>query len=265
MSEYISDFKLEQWLQGELSAKESERIESAIQSDPVVHNRVEEMKRQGQELLDQYPPNAFRRDVEQKWKRLVAQEAHQETSQWILGSWKPFAGVLAVCLAIFVIVPPFLGEEESGSGGDNSYRIKGDAVHLMVHLVENDTQKQQLVGGERVQAGDRIQLSIRQAKGRSFVVFSIDGSGVLTPHYPMGDKAKREEKPFFSLPTSYQLDDAPAFETFYLVSAEEELIKSDLLAKAKQALKSTSFLPSFRALLPKAVLVNEVSLKKDEQ
>jgi hypothetical protein len=53
------------------------------------------------------------------------------------------------------------------------------------------------------------------------VIVSIDGRGVLTRHLPAhGGQAVPLDPGPATLPESYELDDAPAFERFYLVTAD---------------------------------------------
>jgi hypothetical protein len=71
-----------------------------------------------------------------------------------------------------------------------------------------------------VRAGDVLQLSVVSA-GRPYgVVVSVDGRGVVTRHGP-GDgtlAARLPAQGAVPLDHSYRLDDAPAFERFFLVT-----------------------------------------------
>jgi hypothetical protein len=57
------------------------------------------------------------------------------------------------------------------------------------------------------------------------VMFSIDGRGTVTRHFPLEklESVRLEPKGEVSFPTSYQLDDAPGFERFILVTSPEAL------------------------------------------
>lgn len=80
-----------------------------------------------------------------------------------------------------------------------------------------------LNSGDDAKPNDLLQLSYRAEGHRYGVVVSVDGRGVVTRHLPeTGSDAatiKPEGRQF--LPTSYQLDDAPDFESFYLVVSSE--------------------------------------------
>ena len=227
------------------------------------------MKTQKRELLDSYPAERFRRDVERKIQLQNAQEEHARTRPSGF-SWRLMAGALTACLALLFILPPVFdngknpGSSEISTPDEPGIRIKGDTIHLVAHLI-NMEARTKLVDGDSAKAGDRIQLSIDRAKGRSFVIFSIDGSGVISLHYPLVGEPVLEERTSFSLPTSAQLDDAPHFEEFYLVSSDTSLNKEEILAKANEAKEQAEFRAAFRSLIPEKVTINSLSLKKEEK
>jgi len=80
---------------------------------------------------------------------------------------------------------------------------------------------ERLADGARAAHGDLVQLATAGGGGAWGVVLSIDGAGRVTLHWPegggpAGSLAAAETR----LPSAYELDDAPAFERFLLVSAD---------------------------------------------
>ena len=56
------------------------------------------------------------------------------------------------------------------------------------------------------------------------MVVSLDGSGVLTRHFPIdGFEPLLKNEGLYTLPFSYELDDAPYYEKFYLITSETPL------------------------------------------
>ncbi len=260
----LSDLKLEQWLLGELSAEESATIEAEINNNVSLRTRVEEMKAHTQALLQQHTPEQFKAEVERKVHRAKVREQHEKTQRSSSVNWKPLVGVAAFGLAMLILNPfsePVPEREGQGQGG---YRTKGETMHLMAHRIDADTQEQ-LHDGGMAQAGDRIQLSIAKAKGLAFVVFSLDGNGLISEHYPQGAAAEIEEMDFLSLPSSYRLDDAPSFEDFYLISSKEVLDKGLVLQAAKEAKNQPDFQAALQSRLPPELKINRISLKKGTQ
>ncbi len=103
---------------------------------------------------------------------------------------------------------------------DGDTRIKG-SPHLTVHR-QGAGDPEALARGARVRPGDVLQLSVVSA-GRPYgVVVSVDGRGVVTRHAPLGGPVAAALAPEGAVPLdhSYRLDDAPAFERFFLVTSE---------------------------------------------
>ena len=74
------------------------------------------------------------------------------------------------------------------------------------------------------QEGDILQLSYVCADPEYALIVSVDGNGIVTPHFPEDstDSSLLERGGEHPLSYSYVLDDAPSFERFYLVTCDEE-------------------------------------------
>ena len=69
-----------------------------------------------------------------------------------------------------------------------------------------------------------IQLRYNAGGARYGVIASIDGAGGVTLHFPATPEATTDvEAGTRSLPEAFALDDAPRFERFFLVTANEPL------------------------------------------
>ncbi len=75
--------------------------------------------------------------------------------------------------------------------------------------------------GTAVKPGDVLRIGYRAA-GRSFgAIFSVDGHGNVTRHWPLtGDRAARLAAGETLLPGAFELDDAPSYERFYLLVSD---------------------------------------------
>jgi hypothetical protein len=81
---------------------------------------------------------------------------------------------------------------------------------------------ERLTDGARAARGDLVQLAYGSRTGGYGVLLSIDGAHKVTLHWPErqdGDAAALKTAAEIRLPSSYELDDAPAFERFFLVRA----------------------------------------------
>ena len=96
---------------------------------------------------------------------------------------------------------------------------------------KTDDGVQLLANGDSVKNGDVIQITYAPGKNNYGVIFSVDGNGNITRHFPENSwKSERlsHEKPEIPLNFSYELDNAPNFECFVMVSSEKEFNLNDI-------------------------------------
>jgi hypothetical protein len=81
----------------------------------------------------------------------------------------------------------------------------------------------QLHPGSEAQAGDLIQLGYVANGQRYGIIVSIDARGGATLHFPLspGASTALQRGGSILLDRAFQLDDAPAFERFFLITADE--------------------------------------------
>jgi hypothetical protein len=91
--------------------------------------------------------------------------------------------------------------------------------------VANSPQPERLSDGARAARGDLLQLAYAAGHdGRYGVLLSIDGAGRVTQHLPEPGAhaaAALRTPDEINLPSAYELDDAPGFERFLLVTATQ--------------------------------------------
>jgi hypothetical protein len=91
--------------------------------------------------------------------------------------------------------------------------------------VANQEQPERLSDGARATRGDVLQLAYAAGRdGRYGVLLSIDGAGRVTQHLPepgTSAAATLRAANEIHLPTAYELDDAPGFERFLLVTSAQ--------------------------------------------
>ena len=113
----------------------------------------------------------------------------------------------------------------AGSGAPESgdaVRIKGSGPRILVFRKQGD-KAAQLRPGAEAQAGDLIQLGYLASGQRYGVIVSIDARGGATLHFPATAAASTElaRSGPAMLDQAFQLDDSPAFERFFLVTADQ--------------------------------------------
>lgn len=183
--------------------------------------RIDAMRAEGAELLESLSPESVAREVHRRrMARQPQSERHQLARLLYVGG-----GAFAAALVLLLIWHgPGIEEPSIESHPDDVLdvvRAKGDP-RLFAHL-QTDKGSRPLRDGDRVVAGDRIQLQYLAAGWGYGCIFSVDGRGVLSQHLPpeeASEAAVLAQESKVSLASSYELDDAPAYERFYFVASK---------------------------------------------
>lgn len=115
---------------------------------------------------------------------------------------------------------------------DEVTRVKGSTRLLAFRLIDDRVEK--LEQDALVRSGDLIQLRYNGGGQRYGVIASVDGAGVVTLHHPVREDAPPEATALAAkttaLPNAYALDDAPRFERFFFITADEPIDVAESLA-----------------------------------
>jgi hypothetical protein len=103
--------------------------------------------------------------------------------------------------------------------------------------VANSQQPERLSDGARAARGDLLQLAYASGRdGRYGVLLSIDGAGRVTQHLPepgASTAATLRSPNEINLPSAYELDDAPGFERFLLITSPQPFPVASALNAAR--------------------------------
>jgi len=229
-------WELERYLLGELPPSRMEEIAKLIQKNPEIKKEIEHLKQTNKEILKQHPPDTMLPEImKQYYEENRRQEQIREKARSITVKRLLYAAPALVSALILLIVVFF----NNGTSPD-SIRIKGeeslDFTMTQIIIYRNSNSVIELLkNGDRAEAGDLLQLAYIPAGKTYGVIFSIDGSGIVTLHYPesKGDPSilKQEKKNLLS--KSYELDNAPDFERFFFITAMEEIEVQSIIKKAE--------------------------------
>ncbi len=220
---------------------------------------VEDMKRAVAEKLQNSKNNEITKKCEKKEKNELNQqnfvvfgkkntEKHQKMS---FSKFKVIVPAMAAAVLAAVILPRMILPENlqnsqilsENSAKNANIRVKGAKN---IENLENSRQNQKteirlykktddgvqlLSNGDSAKKGDVIQITYAPGKNNYGVIFSVDGNGNITRHFPEKSwKSERlsHEKPEIPLDFSYELDNAPSFECFVMVSSEKEFNLNDI-------------------------------------
>jgi hypothetical protein len=108
-------------------------------------------------------------------------------------------------------------------------RVKG--TPRLLAFRQHGERAEQLPPDALCRAGDVIQLRYNSGGHTHGVIASVDGAGVVTLHFPASeDAATAVAADTTSLPHAYALDEAPRFERFFFVTANEPIDVAQTLA-----------------------------------
>lgn len=221
----LPQWKLERYALGELPAEELARVERLLQKDAALARRLQELRAADEQIRERYPAAWMARRI----RRRAAEKKPRVRIFARLPAWG--AGVALAALAL-AAVPVLMQEKPAGE----LTRIKtGDTSLALYRQTPEGSEK--LADGDRAAAGDRIQVGYKAA-GRAYgVIFSVDGGGTLTWHLPAEGRsaATLGQEGWVPLEFSYELDAAPRWERFFLLSSAENFSVEALQAATAQA------------------------------
>lgn len=257
----ISDWLLERYALDELPADKAAEIARRVESDPALAARLQALKDSDREVLAQYP-------APQMAERIGRRAASPRRPAWQRPALFA-APALAVAAALILVVraPGDLAPTDLApavaTGEPQIDRVKGLTPHLLAFRM-HEGQSERVDEAQPLSAGEVVQLHY-VAAGRAFgAIVSIDGGGAVTLHWPERPSrpAQLEPKGQISLPHAFELDAAPGFERFFLVTAPEP-ISAALVVEAARTLAAAPGAHTEPLHLPATWEQSSLCLRKD--
>ncbi len=236
----IPPLLLEQLHAGELTPDQAQALRARLQAEGA-EDALEALAASDADILARLPAAAMAQAIRSRQapRRL-----------WLVGP------ALAVALGLAVFALP-VGLEQLSPGQPTleptlePTRIKGD-IRLLIFRAGPEGD-QELADGALARQGDLLQLMSVVGSHPHALVFSVDGSGVLTEHRLGPYKGGTH-----TLPESYELDDAPDFERFFLVTSPSPIEAEPIFEQAR-GLSSTDPLE-----LPQPLRWTSTTLRKED-
>jgi len=235
----VPEWLLERYLLDELPRKRRRQLEKALAQNPGLQAKLEELRLEDRRILSAYPPEQVIPQIlgRARLARKGAAVSRSRRLAWVA------APALAMAVFLLVILPPIL-QRRLGAPGDsppgNYTGVKGGGQRplptpeLRLYRRVADTD-QLLHDGATARPGDLLQLAYAAGGETHGVILSIDGAGSISLHFPQhpdGDTTLRARGRVF-LADAFELDAAPRFERFFLVTAREPLSAAAILEKAR--------------------------------
>lgn len=208
-----------------------------------------ELRKSDQEILAQYPLEKAREDIIKKGFESKNPPAAKRTFK--AGTFMKYA---AAAVLIFAFgLPLALNTYKTSAASAPVERVKGSGLHHQIRLYRQENGEASLLkNGEKACENDLIQITYLPGEYKYGVIFSVDGRGNVTRHFPEDSWSAAllaktgEEVP---LSFSYALDDAPDYECFIFAASKSEFDLSDIEEIDKNTfsidfLKKGSYLPN---------------------
>jgi hypothetical protein len=262
----IKPWEIERYLLGELPPSRMEEISRLIRQNPDLSEEIDNVKRSHAEVMKRHPiesmlPGILKKYEENRQQARVRERASLFTLKRLLYATPVVASVLILLFVVFV---------RDGTRPGFT-RIKGEesvdfAKTQIIIYRQNPKEIELLDNQSKAKAGDLLQLAYVPAGKTHGVIFSIDGNGVVTLHYPesRNDSSllKQERKNLLS--SAYELDNAPDFERFFFITAMEEIDVTDILKKAEALALSPALAKTGNLKLPYSYHQFSILLNKEK-
>ncbi|HEY0252785.1 MAG TPA: hypothetical protein VGC41_14720 [Kofleriaceae bacterium] len=187
--------------------------------------RVAELHQADRDELAKYPAAAATKQIDQN--AAAARISRRRRKRFVLAAVTTTVTLGVAMLAVFHTT------EHGHPGTDEITRVKGSARLLAFRQVGANVE--QLENDTVAHAGDVIQLRYNAGGARYGMIASVDGNGVVTLHFPSSETGSTEmSHDTTTLPDAYALDDAPKFERFFILTADQPIDVGQTLAALKE-------------------------------
>lgn len=231
-NKHISELRLEKLILGELSEEE----ERELRADEETAARIRDLEQSNRSILSEFPPRLMAEEIARKASAAELAEKRRPAGTTVFPVSRVAVPVLAAAVLALTlgIVPRLYRDRILPETPVGTERIKGLKPSLNVYRERGD-QIELLSGGEIARENDRLQIEYNAAGKRFGLIFSIDGRGTVSLHFPdFIDASNRlDDSGSVPLPFSYQLDDAPDFERFFFVLSDSDFDVESILEKAR--------------------------------
>lgn len=285
----LPDLLLERYRLGEMSAEDREALNRQLAADPEGQKRLEQLRESDLEIERQHPPEWLALRVRERLQARAAMAGasgprrSRRALRWPVPAALVSAAAVLIAVAHLsrqmpspessaavvrpgvVTTPPAAakGDPEVAPAHDEGNRVKGLGPFLTLYRKTSEGSEA-LEDGARVRAGDVVRLAYRCPERRYGTIVSIDGRGVVTRHLPRtGARAvPLKSGEAVLLDHAYELDDAPRFERFYLITSAAPFELAPVLAAARRAALSAGEAPPALGL-PNAFEQSTFALEKE--
>lgn len=262
----IKTWELERYLLGELPTRRIKEIDKLVQEDLKLKKEIEQLKQSNQSILGQYPIESVVPQILRRYEGETEQKkVKKATKQFALKRLIYATPVLAAALIMLFVMIRNNGTVPTDTRIKGLDNIDMTKTQIIIYRKKGE-EAEVLKDGELAKAGDLLQIAYVPAGKTYGVIFSIDGNGVVTLHYPENinsTSALKQEKTVL-LGAAYELDDAPEFERFFFITTMTEINVQEILKQAKALAGSPDAVKKEISALPETYSQFSILLRKGE-
>ncbi len=266
MADRTPDWMLERIALGELPPDALAAAKARLAQEPDGLERLARLEADSRATLERHPPERVLAEVERRRRLKAAQAsatAEARPARRLLPSLALGVPVLASLVLLVLVTQREPPPEDTRSELPmlEATRPKGDP-QLVLHR-QGAAGAERLEGSAQARRGDVLQLGYNAAGKRYGAVLSLDGRGTVTLHLPQTPDGSLVLKGgAVSLPNAYELDDAPAFERFVLVTSEEPFDLDAVLTAARALARDPAEAARAPLALPASLSQTSVTVQK---
>lgn len=234
-SKKVPTWLLERAAQGELAPSQVDELKARLAAEGrSLETELAALGMANQEIHSQLDKDRTVAEIRRRAARQTEKPSHRRLNLWMAPL--ALAGSLGLGLLLLRpghgVSPSHEGAQPGGGEATEYVGFKGtepSVSRLWVYrqrTVSNQEQPERLSNGAHAARGDLLQLAYAAGPdGRFGVLLSIDGAGRVTQHLPepgASAAAPLRSPREIRLPSAYELDDAPGFERFLLITAAQQ-------------------------------------------
>lgn len=173
----------------------------------------------------------------------VANEAKRRAERRRLRRFIGVLGVAMTAAAVMIAVNVLGGHPAEPTRVARTTQYEDTRVKGMPRLLvfrQAGERAERLDADALVHPGEVLQLRYNPGGKAYGLIASVDGAGVVTLHFPASEDAPTKiARESTALPSAYALDDAPRFERFFFITANEPIDVAETLTALRTLAKRT--------------------------
>jgi len=240
-----SDYYLERYVLNELPGDEFQVMKNLEARDASVKAAIEEIRRSNADILALYPPDAVVEALQKNTQKTNIRH-EKRAKRFVPSAFRLLliygTGLAALVLALLFVLPGFKKDQSL------PFPLEQKDVTLIKGVPRIDLTKTQLLifrksedridlvdSGEKAEAGDLLQLGYVAVDHPFGIIFSIDGRGGVSLHFPAerDGSTRLDLNKQALLSHAIELDDAPGFERFFFLTSRDKIDADQWLRRAE--------------------------------